>query len=139
MLCGRRWTRAWPHWPRPTSSPAHGDAHAGNLLRTDAGWVWCDFEDAARMPRHWDLACAVFRGPLDGEEPEWAAAVQRCVLGAAPAPADWDAFELALAVRTVQSVSGGLLLAEHGHPAGATVGRRLEATRTFLANLLLPR
>ncbi|WP_229725650.1 phosphotransferase family protein [Calditerricola satsumensis] len=39
--------------------PAHGDAHLGNLLASPQGWLWIDFEDASRMPRFWDLACAL--------------------------------------------------------------------------------
>lgn len=36
--------------------PAHGDAHRGNLLPTEQGWRWIDFEDVSLMPRYWDLA-----------------------------------------------------------------------------------
>jgi hypothetical protein len=35
----------------------HGDAHAGNLLRTPDGALWTDFEDTCRGPVEWDLAC----------------------------------------------------------------------------------
>ncbi len=34
----------------------HGDAHAGNLLRSGPGWVWVDLEEACRGPREFDLA-----------------------------------------------------------------------------------
>ena len=36
----------------------HGDAGAGNLMRTDAGWIWHDFEDVCRGPVAWDVAAA---------------------------------------------------------------------------------
>ncbi|WP_433497274.1 phosphotransferase enzyme family protein [Sphaerimonospora sp. CA-214678] len=35
--------------------PIHGDAHVGNLLRTDSQIVLLDFEVVARGPREWDL------------------------------------------------------------------------------------
>jgi thiamine kinase-like enzyme len=42
----------------------HGDAHAGNLLRSPDGLLWTDFEDTCRGPVEWDLAClACGRGP----------------------------------------------------------------------------
>src|ERR1700683_3750839 len=34
----------------------HGDAGAGNLMATGAGWVWHDFEDVCSGPIAWDLA-----------------------------------------------------------------------------------
>ncbi|MHB1594553.1 MAG: phosphotransferase [Streptosporangiaceae bacterium] len=34
----------------------HGDAGAGNLMRTAAGWIWHDFEDVCRGPIEWDVA-----------------------------------------------------------------------------------
>jgi aminoglycoside phosphotransferase (APT) family kinase protein len=42
----------------------HGDAHAGNVLRTPDGPVWTDFEDTCSGPVEWDLAClAAGSGP----------------------------------------------------------------------------
>ena len=34
----------------------HGDAHAGNVLATEAGPRWIDFEVACRGPLEWDLS-----------------------------------------------------------------------------------
>src|SRR5436190_196304 len=34
----------------------HGDASLSNLLRTDAGLIWNDLEDACVGPVHWDVA-----------------------------------------------------------------------------------
>jgi Ser/Thr protein kinase RdoA (MazF antagonist) len=34
----------------------HGDAHAGNLLRSGGQWLWFDLEETCRGPRLWDLA-----------------------------------------------------------------------------------
>jgi Ser/Thr protein kinase RdoA (MazF antagonist) len=39
--------------------PLHGDAHAGNLLLTQTGPRWTDFEDTCSGPLLWDLACLV--------------------------------------------------------------------------------
>ncbi len=41
----------------------HGDAHAGNLLRTARGLLWTDFEDACVGPVAWDVATLVARRP----------------------------------------------------------------------------
>ncbi len=116
--------------------PAHGEAHAGNLLWVHGvGWAWHDFEDASRMPCHWDAVCAVWRGALPGAEgPEtgWAAAVRERVLGPA---AGGDAFRLALAARAVLSLCGGLTAAAAGLQAGGSARARLGATRRLLAEL----
>jgi Ser/Thr protein kinase RdoA (MazF antagonist) len=37
----------------------HGDAGAGNVMATAAGWAWHDFEDACTGPAAWDLAPSV--------------------------------------------------------------------------------
>jgi thiamine kinase-like enzyme len=39
--------------------PTHGDAHHGNHLYTDKGWLWTDFEDACIMPKYWDFVSYV--------------------------------------------------------------------------------
>jgi Ser/Thr protein kinase RdoA (MazF antagonist) len=44
----------------------HGDAGAGNLMATDAGWVWHDFEDTCTGPVAWDLAASTASARLDG-------------------------------------------------------------------------
>ncbi|MGH3198078.1 MAG: aminoglycoside phosphotransferase family protein [Streptosporangiaceae bacterium] len=45
----------------------HGDAGLGNLMATDAGWVWHDFEDTCSGPVAWDLAASsTARRRLDG-------------------------------------------------------------------------
>ncbi|GAB2990927.1 aminoglycoside phosphotransferase family protein [Amycolatopsis acidiphila] len=47
--------------------PLHGDAHGGNLVLTDDGPRWLDFEDTWRGPHAWDLACLARSARLDGE------------------------------------------------------------------------
>jgi Ser/Thr protein kinase RdoA (MazF antagonist) len=44
----------------------HGDAGPGNLMATDAGWVWHDFEDTCSGPVAWDLAAPTTSRRLDG-------------------------------------------------------------------------
>src|SRR6204780_2752721 len=44
----------------------HGDAGAGNLMATGAGWVWHDFEDVCSGPIAWDLAPSVASQFMDG-------------------------------------------------------------------------
>jgi Ser/Thr protein kinase RdoA (MazF antagonist) len=56
----------------------HGDAGAGNLMNTDTGWVWHDFEDTCCGPVAWDLAASTASQRLDG----------RMILAAYGAPVD---------------------------------------------------
>ncbi len=42
----------------PVTQSLHGDAGAGNLMDTDTGWVWHDFEDTCSGPAAWDLAAS---------------------------------------------------------------------------------
>jgi len=44
----------------------HGDAGPGNLMNTDTGWVWHDFEDTCAGPVAWDLAASTASRRLDG-------------------------------------------------------------------------
>ena len=44
----------------------HGDAGAGNLMATDQGWLWHDFEDTCSGPVAWDLAASTASQYLDG-------------------------------------------------------------------------
>ncbi len=37
----------------------HGDAHAGNVIRSAAGWLWVDLEETCRGPREFDLAVLI--------------------------------------------------------------------------------
>lgn len=48
----------------------HGDAHLGNVLATDRGAVWTDWEDAFVGPVEWGLACLASRRDLFGEDGE---------------------------------------------------------------------
>jgi len=43
----------------------HGDAGPGNLMNTDTGWVWHDFEDTCAGPVEWDLAASAASRRLD--------------------------------------------------------------------------
>ncbi|MGH3205475.1 MAG: aminoglycoside phosphotransferase family protein [Streptosporangiaceae bacterium] len=44
----------------------HGDAGAGNLMATDRGWRWHDFEDTCSGPVAWDLAASTSSRYQDG-------------------------------------------------------------------------
>jgi Ser/Thr protein kinase RdoA (MazF antagonist) len=44
----------------------HGDAGAGNLMATDRGWLWHDFEDTCSGPPAWDLAASTSSQYQDG-------------------------------------------------------------------------
>jgi hypothetical protein len=43
---------------RAQARPLHGDAHPGNVLATENGLLWNDFEDSCAGPAAWDLAAA---------------------------------------------------------------------------------
>jgi Ser/Thr protein kinase RdoA (MazF antagonist) len=43
--------------PPPSGRALHGDAHRRNVLVTERGIVWNDFEDSCRGDVAWDLAC----------------------------------------------------------------------------------
>jgi Ser/Thr protein kinase RdoA (MazF antagonist) len=45
----------------------HGDAGAGNLMATDQGWFWHDFEDTCSGPVAWDLAASTGSQFQDGK------------------------------------------------------------------------
>jgi hypothetical protein len=44
----------------------HGDAGGGNLMATDTGWLWHDFEDTCSGPVTWDLAASTASQYQDG-------------------------------------------------------------------------
>ena len=44
----------------------HGDAGGGNLMATDRGWLWHDFEDTCSGPVAWDLAASTASQYQDG-------------------------------------------------------------------------
>lgn len=47
------------------AQPLHGDAGVLNLMATDGGWVWHDFEDTGSGPVGWDLAATTASPRLD--------------------------------------------------------------------------
>jgi hypothetical protein len=49
----------------PAVQALHGDAGPGNLMNTDTGWVWHDFEDTCAGPVAWDLAASTASRRLD--------------------------------------------------------------------------
>ena len=52
--------------PAAERQALHGDAGAGNLMATDQGWLWHDFEDTCSGPVAWDLAASTASQYLDG-------------------------------------------------------------------------
>src|SRR5580704_16905711 len=67
----------------------HGDAGVGNLMATDAGWVWHDFEDTCTGPVAWDLAASTASARLDGPR----------ILAAYGEPVDPDQLEVCQQLR----------------------------------------
>lgn len=58
-------------WDRLKLVPLHGDTHQGNVLVTDEGPIWCDFEAVCRGPLEWDLRSlkAAARSEFEGADP----------------------------------------------------------------------
>jgi Ser/Thr protein kinase RdoA (MazF antagonist) len=52
--------------PAAPQQALHGDAGAGNLMATDRGWFWHDFEDTCSGPVAWDLAASTSSQYQDG-------------------------------------------------------------------------
>ena len=52
--------------PAAPQQALHGDAGGGNLMATDRGWVWHDFEDTCSGPVAWDLAASTSSQYQDG-------------------------------------------------------------------------
>jgi Ser/Thr protein kinase RdoA (MazF antagonist) len=51
--------------PAAERQALHGDAGAGNLMATDQGWLWHDFEDTCSGPVAWDVAASTASQYLD--------------------------------------------------------------------------
>lgn len=71
--------RAWERAERIVESVAgrtasfqavHGDAHVRNVLTTERGTLWTDWEDAFVGPVEWDIASLRSRAELFGEDRE---------------------------------------------------------------------
>jgi len=46
----------------------HGDAHMGNLMMTNQGLLWADWEDAFAGPIEWDIASVIWNAQLIGQD-----------------------------------------------------------------------
>ena len=92
--------------------PLHGDAHAGNLLRTPARALWVDLEDTCHGPAEWDLACLVANARVLGLNPAPGAAAL-AAYGRDPADPALGAF---VEARALQVAVWTAFMAER-HPA----------------------
>ncbi|WP_303798649.1 phosphotransferase [Alicyclobacillus macrosporangiidus] len=122
--------------PRNELVPVHGDAHLGNLIASASGWLWMDFEDCSLMPPFWDLAAAVGRTYLFGEERPFSNRLMAMYLGEIPSEEVVGQFNLALAARLVQSMSLNLDLTLHGHGNADLCWRRVENGLHVLAQIV---
>jgi hypothetical protein len=48
--------------------PLHGDAHPGNLMNTNLGLLWTDWEDTFLGPVEWDLASMIWNARILDED-----------------------------------------------------------------------
>jgi hypothetical protein len=86
----------------------HGDAHLGNVLRTERGTLWTDWEDAFVGPIEHDLACLRSRAELFGEQRE---AIERAC-AAYDLPHDHELVRELGVVRNVQVIVWLAIFAE---------------------------
>jgi hypothetical protein len=103
----------------------HGDAHAGNLLRSGGQWLWLDLEETCRGPRHWDLA--VLARSQAGSAGEALAAYAGVTGTPGPGP---DELAPYLRARELEAAVWSLGMA-HQYPA-----RYREVARTLLDSVL---
>lgn len=113
-------------------TPAHGDAHARNLLPSPEGWLWMDFEDVSLMPPYWDLASfvanlALFNGL---QEPTF-----RYMLDHPGIVTNTKDFGFALTARTLMSVIGNLDFALEGYGDLTFANRQLDLAEDFLLQM----
>jgi thiamine kinase-like enzyme len=100
----------------------HGDAHIRNVMATERGELWTDWEDAFLGPVEWDLACMRSRLDLFGEEREAIEAL--CSAYDEPLNADLVR-ELGL-VRNVQVILWVAVFAERDPTRLARLRQRIE-------------
>lgn len=104
----------------------HGDAHPGNLLLTDRGPRWTDFEETGSWPVEWDLACMLNAGLVLGEERTAREAMVRAY-GRSPDDPRLAPFHVA---RTVMAAAWIALTGEYrGAVAPERLRRRLDWLR----------
>lgn len=113
-------------------TPAHGDAHAGNLLPSPEGWLWMDFEDVSLMPPYWDLVSfvanlALFNGL---QEPTF-----RYMLDHSGIVTNRKDFVFAITARTLMSVIGNLDFALEGYGDLTFATRQLDLVEDFLLQI----
>ncbi|OBZ13022.1 aminoglycoside phosphotransferase family protein [Bacillus sp. FJAT-26390] len=117
---------------REALMPAHGDAHAGNVLPSPEGWLWIDFEDVSYMPAYWDLASYICNLALFGgsEEPTYV-----YLMSQAEMIKDPSAFALALTARTLLATLSNLDLALVGDGDLPFAIRQLELAEAFISRI----
>ncbi len=103
----------------------HGDAHAGNLMRSGGRWLWLDLEETCRGPRHWDLAVLARSQAAVAD----AALAAYAEVAGRPAPGP-DELAPYLRARELEGAVWSLAMA-HQYPA-----RYHEVARTLLDSVL---
>lgn len=112
--------------------PCHGDAHARNLVPSNEGWIWTDFEDVSLMPAYWDLASyvgnlALFNGFKD---PTFS-----YMLSNKEVIVDPKAFIFALTARILMSTLGNLDYAIEGYGNLEFATQQLELAGDFIRQI----
>lgn len=101
--------------------PVHGDAHSFNVVQTQGGPIWVDFEDASIGPREWDLAALVAHGHVEPPRPQAARILE------AYGDVDRESLEPFTLLRLLWVTAWGAFGAEH-NPARRS---RTETRLTF--------
>ncbi|MFL5884767.1 MAG: phosphotransferase family protein [Thermoleophilaceae bacterium] len=83
----------------PELRPVHGDGDLRNVIQTERGPLWNDWEDACLAPVAWDLAC-LHEDPDDAAHARAIAEAERGY--GVPADIDPDVFDACVAARRYQ-------------------------------------
>jgi thiamine kinase-like enzyme len=90
-------------FPRATVQPIHGDAPFYNVIHTNKGVLYADFEDVTLGPPEWDIA---------GAGPEYTAAYVEAAGAAGVRPLQEDVLQVMAAARNLQLVACMALVPE---------------------------
>jgi aminoglycoside phosphotransferase (APT) family kinase protein len=102
----------------------HGDAHLGNVINTERGPLWSDWEDTNSGPLEWDLACLIARARWVLEQDE---RVSAALAGYDTTGLNRRRLALLIELRVLQVAVWGVLIAKRNPQARPRIERMLRA------------